>query len=206
MKKIIYIKVAKTGGTSILNIFHDKIFKIPHYKNKNEVIDNRNIEELDFLYIPNFEWMEYYLKKNNNLFDNSIIICSIRDPVSRYISGCNHFNCDVNKLIYNLPTKEELNMWIHITQSYSEYIKNIKIDYFIRTEKLIEDIQKFCNKFKHCDSRFNIKIENIVLNKKNYINKITNKTIIKVTNVFKNDIKLFNNTNEINDKFLQSTI
>ena len=209
MKKIIWFKGAKTGGSSLREIFCKQVYDIDYESvlKKGVPMEDYDITDKEFVWIPNIFWLDYLYDRNKEIFDDAIIICSIRNPIDRFLSGCKHFKLDPNTLIDNMPPKEHGKIWVHLGQSIHNFLLDgkIKPHYWIRQESLLEDTQTFCDKLKKHDERFNVKLRNIrrMVSRKNKY-KISSETEQKILNFFDEDFKYFNNASNDNAHFLEN--
>ena len=209
MKKLIWFKGAKTGGSSLREIFCKQVYNISYESvlKKGVTMEDYDITNKEFLWMPNTFWAEYYYNQNKETFNNAIIICSIRHPIDRFLSGCRHFKLDPNTLIDNMPIKLDEKIWVHLGQSIHNFLLDGKVrpHYWIRQESLIKDTQAFCDAFRKHDERFNVRLKNI---HKNISRKrkwdISEETKQKILNFFEKDLKYFNNASSDNAYFLES--
>jgi len=173
MKKIIWIKIARTGSTSVRDIFCNQIFK-----NKKKLIRTHrslkieyNLNKYEFIIIHDLERLKVFYKKFKKIFENAVIVCSIRNPIKRYISGVNFArrykdkSIDTTAILNKKKFRHNKWVWVHVfLRIYDSLLKGkIKVNYWIRQEHIIQDMQSLCDKLN-----INIKIKNVHLNRGKY--------------------------------------
>tara|TARA_E500000178_G_scaffold332424_1_gene366205 strand:- start:1603 stop:2346 length:744 start_codon:yes stop_codon:yes gene_type:complete len=211
-KYIIYIKIAKTGGSSIVEYFRFnvgviflndfiKLSKSQKYNNKKLIV------------IVN-DQVDYFIENYSEIWNSSYIFSSIRNPISKFKSAYNYhpfckdkrpievietlkkyesYNIYGWKKNNNYKTIQKISAYNHIlyTQYKSLYRNNKKLyHYLIKIEKFDKDflilIEKLNLKFYYS----NIYKKRVNFNKKLIIFTKSEKEIIK--KLFHDDYVNFN--------------
>ena len=207
--KLIWIKVAKTGGTSIKTILANQVLKCPikYFHCNLAALDDSNRE---ISVIWSTKSMKYYYERHKKSMEDAVIVCSIRDPVDRFLSGCRHLKTNPNMMIDNLPSKETNHYnYIHCSMTLNELLLEDKIvpDYWIRQEYLIEDLQTLCNHLKKTDPRYDIELKNVMVNiSKRPTVEVTPETLQKIKKHVKKDYKYYDKVEEVNQSFIKGKI
>lgn len=204
-KYLLYIKTAKTGGTSFLDYLKQiKPIKMYQRINNQRILDE--VEENDIIMVVS-DNLSSFKKKYRNIFDNSYKILISRNPYEKTNSCYNyHPYCKNNSLISLLKNKENLkfdstkidykleaprNLWNYyslFTHFYLSQTHNLieddklVIDKIIRFENMNDDIKELFENINIDTSKVTLK----------HLNKTKNK---KEINLDKEEINL------INDRF-----
>jgi len=218
---ILYIKIPKTGSTTINSHFYkffidrnkkkqDKELLVTKYIIREYGVKNFNPIYNNFLVIHDNDILEHIFNNYREYFDNSIIICSIRNPLERFLSGAKHIfgkTIDVHKLIKNLPKQNHIyKNYLHITKSIDDFLiisnTKVKVDYWISQENLYDDIKLLflkLNKNYVMPEDFRLMVGSI----KKF--DLSNKFIKLHEKIYKNDYDYFKNYKKNNEDFLNRT-
>ena len=211
-KYLIYIKIAKTGSSTIIEYFkyNTGIITLREFE-KLSVNDKQNISKL--IIVVN-DQIEYFTKNYSYIWDNSYKFSCVRNPISRFESALNyHPYCKGNDpihLINSLLKYKKLNVYdwkkkydddivlkisaynhLLYSQYDSLYIDKKKIyDYLLR-------IEDFDNSFNTLLKSLNLKFYFKHLYKKRVnksVNKktLTEKEIVSIIKIFEKDFLHFN--------------
>jgi len=176
VQNILYVKVAKTGGTSVKHYLRQ--FKNFEYARnvspdcKNKVLIANNIE---------FEYNSITLKK---ISSNSFVFCTVRNPLNRFLSGWKYhpytkemsldeiLNSPLRTYNYEFPGsyKDYLpkpkwpfySAYVHIFLPQTNFLRILPIenvDLIIPQERLTQDFNSFLsryNVFRHFKFKKNV--------------------------------------------------
>lgn len=168
-KFLVYIKTAKTGGSSFLEILKQisKIKNINYYTYNELEININNIKQGDIIMIVN-DQINFFIKEFPNIYKDSFFVLISRNPIDRLISGWQYHPMTKNKsldVLINNPLyppkkpceikwKQEMprdtwdlfSMYNHFYCGQTETLminNKFIIDYLIKFENYNEEIKKF---------------------------------------------------------------
>ena len=189
-KKILFIHIPKTAGTTIENFF------LRHMK--REVVWPKYYPDLLFGYYNNLHYQHLTMEeiaKINKISDFNFIFCVVRDPFYRFISECNWSQQSPSELIMKFKKKNNFchyKLQYDFIKGYEKYIKIYKYEDGIKN--IVDDIIKI--------NKLDIK-NNLNPNYKNDIKKYTIDDISltnqnKIKEILKKDFEYFNyNSNSL---------
>ena len=212
-KYLLYIKTAKTGGTSFID-YLNQIKTIKIFKRINNIRILQNVTENDIIMVTS-DNISIFKKKYKEIFNNSYKIIISRNPYQKTKSCFNyHSKCKNSTIINLLKSKENLiydstkidyklkasrDLWnnyslfthFYLPQTHG-LIENNKliVDYIIRNENMKEDIDNLLKKIKVNTYQITLKHLNKTLNKKDI--DLNNEEISLINDRFNNDFKYLN--------------
>lgn len=173
-KKILFLHVPKTGGTSIIKLLEKNNISLLKYDNIRGLNKHSTLQELyDFG------------------FEETYNISIVRNPFDRLISFYNFFGVkEYSKLSFDeyINKIEDFHMWIRPAYQFFTLNGEYSLDVLMKLENLNEDVKKLCDEFSLEDREVE------VLNTAHTIEHFTytEKQKQKVYDVFYQDFKYFN--------------
>lgn len=216
-KYLVYIKTAKTGGTSFVNILE----QICNLKNRKLISYNNldNVTKNDIIMIVNDQIL-FFVKNYPHIYNNSYLIFISRNPYDRLISGWKYHPNTQNKTLeelFNNPKYPPIspflsrwkdnypkNIWYlfsvynHLYCKQTEYLtinNKFIINYVLKFENLNNDIFNLLNLLNIDISQINIphlnKGTNYITN--SYNKYLKNQELLNnINNYFKEDFDILN--------------
>ena len=146
-KYLLYIKTAKTGGTSFLKLLSSiKPVKKFYIKDNERILDD--IQENDIIILIS-DNINIFKKKYKEIFDDSYKVLISRNPYNKAISSLNYLSEKkiIKKLIKKNLVKENYTFKsLFNNKKLIEYNSN-RIDYKLNAPKSDWDIYSF---YTHC--------------------------------------------------------
>ena len=213
-KYLLYIKTAKTGGTSFVD-YLNQIKNIKMYKRINNIRVLENVKEGDIIMVVNDNLNEFK-EKYMNIFDKSYKIMISRNPYTKTLSCYNYHPLSKNKdLVQLLKNKKNLtydstaidyklkapkSLWNNYSLFTHFYLKQtfglvenekLLVDKVIRFENLQCDINNLFSELK-------INVNNLTLKHLNstsykyHLEDVDKEVISLINNLFTDDFKHLN--------------
>lgn len=201
-KYLLYIKTAKTGGTSFVD-FLEKISKPKYFKRVNgkRVLDEISEGDIIILYDDN---VSIFKKKYNYIFNNSYKILISRNPYDKIISCYNYHPFSKDKLLIDLLENKEyikydsskVDFKLHIEKKLWNYYSFFSHFYLLQTNDLIENNKLLIDKvitFENLNNEIYDLFKVLDINTNNIELKHLNKTIEKKQILLSNkEVELIN--------------
>jgi hypothetical protein len=210
-KYLVFIKIAKTGGSTIVDYFHYNTGVI-YLRDFEKLSYNKKIINRKLIVIVN-DQIHYFITNYNNFWKNSYKFSCVRNPIARFESSMNYHPYCINKEPINLikslskysysniydwknkfdtKTKIKISAYNHLlfSQYESLFINNKKLfDYLIYLEKFNFDFIILLKKLNLGFYFKNLYKKNINLNKQKKI--LSNDEIKYIKKYFKKDFLNF---------------
>jgi len=208
---IIYIKIAKTGGSTIVDYFENNtgVVFLNDFKNLSQ---NQQIDTKKLIVIVN-DQVDYFIQNYDNIWKQSFIFSSVRNPLTRFESGFNFHSFCQNKIPsdiffilkkyknfysydwkkkYDRDTIIKISAYNHLLfKQYESLIRNNKkiYNYLIRIESFEDDFLHLLDLLKLKNRFIFLYKKNENINHNKYILSSEEKELIKKE--FKQDFEFF---------------
>ena len=104
-RPVVFLKTAKTGGTSIIELFKRNRPNLLCCSWKDEIPDKSSSLDTDVVVLANAPAITHFKRLHSQFFEEAIKITVVRNPLTRVLSSYNYLNSDTPliQLLQNPP-------------------------------------------------------------------------------------------------------